>query len=58
MMEEKKLLGVCLWLSDRFGLSLPNLRLLFVIATLVGFGSPILVYLILALVMPKNDYYR
>lgn len=55
-MREKKLLGVCLWLSDRIGFDLGNLRLIFVIATLIGFGSPIIIYLILSLIMPKNVY--
>lgn len=52
-MRNKKLLGVCLWLSHRFGVDLTNLRLLFVIATILGFGSPVIIYLILAFIMPK-----
>lgn len=49
-MREKKIFGVCLWLSDRFGIELGSTRLLFIILTLIGVGSPIIVYLILAAV--------
>ncbi len=51
--KEAMLLGVCLWLSERFSLDLLGIRLVFIIATLIGFGSPILIYLVLALVKPK-----
>lgn len=53
-MREKKILGVCLWLSDRFGIELGNTRLLFIILTLIGVGSPIIVYLILSLLKPQH----
>ncbi len=52
-MTEGKLLGVCAWLSDKFDSDVTMVRLIFVIATIVGVGSPILIYLILALVKPK-----
>ncbi len=53
-MNEKKILGVCAWLGDRFDMDVSMLRIIFVIATVVGVGSPILIYLILALVKPSN----
>jgi phage shock protein C len=53
MKVEKKILGVCAWLAHKFDLDVTGLRLVFVIATFVGFGSPILLYIILALVKPK-----
>lgn len=53
-MTERKLLGVCAWLSDQFGLDITVLRLIFVIATIVGVGSPILIYIILAIVKPNH----
>lgn len=46
-------LGVCAWLGSRFDMDVQMLRIIFVIATIVGIGSPILIYLILALVKPK-----
>lgn len=53
-MNEKKILGVCAWLGDRFDMDVSMLRIIFVIATIVGIGSPILIYIILALVKPNN----
>ncbi|HXH18012.1 MAG TPA: PspC domain-containing protein [Chitinophagales bacterium] len=54
MKPEKKILGVCAWLAEKFNLDVSGLRLLFVAATILGLGSPILIYLILYLVMPRN----
>lgn len=54
-MTEKKILGVCAWLSKQYGLDVTGLRILFVVAAIFGLGSPILVYLVLYLVMPKGD---
>lgn len=53
-MTEPKLLGVCAWLADRFDLDVSGVRLGWIIVTLLGVGSPVLVYLILALVKPKT----
>ncbi len=52
-MTEKKVLGVCAWLSDRFDVDVSMLRIIFIIATILGIGSPIIIYLILALVKPS-----
>tara|TARA_Y100000589_G_scaffold332320_1_gene391708 strand:- start:5873 stop:6034 length:162 start_codon:yes stop_codon:yes gene_type:complete len=53
-MIEKKILGVCVWLSKKFELDVTGIRLLFVIATILGLGSPILIYFIIYLVKPKS----
>jgi phage shock protein C len=47
----KKILGVCAGLSDWSGIDPLLMRVLFVIATLIGFGSPVLIYIILALIL-------
>ncbi len=47
----KKILGVCAGLSDWSGINATLMRILFVIATLIGFGSPVLIYIILALIL-------
>lgn len=54
MKPDKKIAGVCAWLAVRFELDVSMLRLIFVIATVLGVGSPILIYLILWLVKPNN----
>jgi phage shock protein PspC (stress-responsive transcriptional regulator) len=50
---DKKIAGVCGGLAVRFGIDSTVIRIIFAIATIVGVGSPILIYLILAIVMPK-----
>ena len=51
-MIDRKLLGVCAWLADKFGLDVGGLRILFVAAAIFGFGSPIIIYFILYLIKP------
>lgn len=48
-----KLLGVCWWLAQRFDLDVFVVRIIFILAIVFGLGSPILIYLILALVKPR-----
>jgi phage shock protein C len=47
----KKILGVCAGLSDWTGIDSTIVRATFVIATLIGFGSPILIYIALGLIL-------
>tara|TARA_B100001778_G_C18406250_1_gene546590 strand:+ start:197 stop:361 length:165 start_codon:yes stop_codon:yes gene_type:complete len=51
-MSEKKILGVCSWISDKFELDVGGLRIIFIAATILGLGSPILLYFILYLIKP------
>ena len=44
-----KFLGVCAGLADRFGMDPMIVRLIFVLGTLIGFGSFILIYFVIAL---------
>ncbi|MBC8409551.1 MAG: PspC domain-containing protein [Rhodobacteraceae bacterium] len=53
-MTEGRLLGVSAWLSDKFELDVTGIRLLFVAAAILGFGSPIIIYLVLYLLKPKG----
>jgi phage shock protein C len=45
--------GVCGGIAESIGTDPMWIRLAFVVATLMGLGSPILIYLVLALLMPK-----
>jgi len=53
-MNSRKLLGVCAWLADKFGLDVLGLRILFIAASILGFGSPLLLYFVLYLIKPNN----
>ncbi len=46
------LAGVCGGLADYLGWDSTIIRILFVVCALIGVGSPILIYLILAIVFP------
>jgi len=53
-MTQRKIWGVCAWLSDKFGLDVGGLRILFVAAAILGLGSPIFIYFILYIVKPSE----
>ena len=57
-MIEKKILGVCAWIAEKFELDVSGIRMLFIVAAILGFGSPIIIYLILYLIKLffKNYY--
>jgi phage shock protein C len=52
--HDKMLLGVCGGLAQRFGIDSTLIRIIFVIASVLGMGSPILLYFILAFIIPKD----
>jgi len=43
--------GVCGGLAEYFDFNATVIRILFVIATIIGFGSPILIYIVLFIIM-------
>ena len=53
-MTEKKILGVCAWIADKFGLDVGGMRILFIAAIILGLGSPLLIYFILYLLKPSS----
>ena len=52
--KERKLLGVCVWLSDKFSIDVSMLRLIFILAFIFGLGSPGLIYIILYFFRPPG----
>ncbi len=49
---EKKILGVCAWLSVKFDVDVSMLRIIFIAAAILGLGSPVVIYIILYFVKP------
>lgn len=47
----QKLLGVCSGLANWTGIDVTIVRVLFAAATLIGVGSPILIYILLAMIL-------
>lgn len=52
-MENAMLFGVCSGIAKHFNIDVTYIRLGFVVATLF-FGAPILIYPIMAIIMPKE----
>ena len=53
-MTKRKILGICAWLADKFGLDVRGLRILFLASAILGLGSPIFIYLIMYLLKPSS----
>ncbi len=51
-LNDKMLFGVCSGLAHSLNMDPTVVRLIFGVGALLGFGLPILVYLVLAIVMP------
>lgn len=52
--SDKKIFGVCGGIANYFGISATFVRLMFAVATLLGYGFPIILYLAMAIVVPKE----
>ena len=52
--NNRMLAGVCSGLANFFGIDPTVVRLVFVAGTLLGFGSFILIYLVLFIVVPEE----
>jgi phage shock protein PspC (stress-responsive transcriptional regulator) len=49
---DKMIAGVCGGIANSLGWDATIIRIIFVVLTVIGWGTPIIIYLILALVMP------
>lgn len=56
--SNKIIFGVCGGIGEHFGWEATIIRILFVIAAIIGFGSPVIVYIVLYLVMKFQDSSR
>lgn len=52
--SNKMLFGVCGGIAEYWGWDATIVRIIFVIATLFGMGSPLIIYLVLAVIMPRR----
>jgi phage shock protein C len=53
--KNKVIFGVCSGIAKELGIDPILVRLVFVIATLAGIGLPIIVYIVMAILMPKEE---
>jgi phage shock protein C len=52
----KMISGVCGGLAEYYGWDATLIRLVFAFATVFAIGSPIIIYLIMAIVIPRSAY--
>ncbi len=55
---EKHAFGVCTFLGDRLGVATASIRLFFIYTSFLTFGSPVIIYLILAFLMNFHKHLR
>ncbi|MEQ8359735.1 MAG: PspC domain-containing protein [Cytophagales bacterium] len=55
---ENRAFGVCASISEKLGMSSTSVRLFFIYASFLTFGSPVLIYLILAFLKDFKAYIR
>ncbi|MFI5222332.1 MAG: PspC domain-containing protein [Bacteroidia bacterium] len=53
---EKHAFGVCSYLGERFHISSSTIRLYFIYTSFITFGSPVIIYLILAFWLNLKKY--
>jgi len=54
---EMRVFGICTWLGDKLGMKASNIRIYFVYLSFFTFGSPIIIYLILAFLRENKHYF-
>jgi len=52
--NDKLIAGVCGGFGKEYGIDSAIFRLIFVIATLMGFGLPIIIYIIMAILLKEE----
>jgi phage shock protein PspC (stress-responsive transcriptional regulator) len=55
---EKRAFGVCAALGEKMGLATSSIRLFFIYASFLTFGSPVIIYLSLAFIMNIRSHLR
>lgn len=53
--SEKMFFGVCGGVAKYFGIDATLVRMLWAIFTIFGIGTPILIYIIMVFIMPKEN---
>jgi len=56
--SQAQLFGVCSYLADRFNLSLGRVRNVFIYLSFLSFGSPLVIYLIVAFWLDIKSYIK
>ena len=55
---ELQLFGVCTWWSNKLGIKTGKVRLYFIYLSFIAFGSPLVVYLVMAYILDHKFYFK
>jgi len=55
---ERQAYGVCSWWGGKLGISATHIRMYFIYLSFFTFGSPIIIYFIMAFILEHKDYFR
>lgn len=55
---ERQAYGVCEWWGEKLGVGTGQIRLFFIYLSFITFGSPILIYLIMAFVLKHKHWFK
>lgn len=55
---ETPLFGVCTWLGEKMGIKATTIRMYFVYLSFFTFGSPVIVYFVMAFLLENKDYFK
>jgi phage shock protein C len=55
---EHKAFGVCEWWGKKLGISTTNIRMYFIYLSFFTFGSPIIIYFIMAFILEHKESFK
>lgn len=55
---ETPLFGVCTWLGEKMGIKATTIRMYFVYLSFFTFGSPIIIYFVMAFLLENKNYFK
>jgi len=55
---EKQTFGVCAWWGEKLQLKTSRIRMFFIYTSFVTFGSPLIIYFIMAFILEHKEYFK
>jgi phage shock protein PspC (stress-responsive transcriptional regulator) len=57
-LTEEGAFGVCTWLGKKMGIYNGNIRLAFIYLSFITFGSPLIIYLMMAFILKHKYFFK
>lgn len=58
MLVEQRVFGVCEYIGEKVGMKTSKIRLLFIYSSFLTFGSPVIIYLVMAFILEQKDAFK